>query len=254
MGIGCRFPNTYGPEEFWQFLSQGEDAIAEVPASRFDIDTYHDPRPRTPNRVVSRLGGFLDQIDEFDAGYFGVAPREAERMDPQQRLLLETTGDAIADAGLTPEHLSQLRTGVYVGGMSSAYSEKLTAAGIMDLYASGGGARSFMSGRISFAFDMRGPSVSVDSACSSGLSALHLAYQSVRNGENALAVAGGVERGHCSSGGEHPVSPTPECCPPTAAASSAAPPPTASSAARASRSWSSSRWPRPRRTATRSTR
>ncbi len=192
VGIGCRFPDTYGPEEFWQFLSRGEDAITEVPVSRYDIDTYHDPRPRTPNRIVSRLGGFLDQIDEFDAGYFGVAPREAERMDPQQRLLLETTGDAIDDAGLTPEHLSEARTGVYVGGMSSAYSEKLTAAGIMDLYALGGGARSFMSGRVSFAFDLRGPSVTVDSACASGLSALHLAYQSVRNGENALAVAGGV--------------------------------------------------------------
>ncbi len=192
MGIGCRFPNSYGPEEFWQFLSGGEDAIAEVPVSRYDIDTYHDPRPRTPNRIVSRLGGFLDQIDEFDAGYFGVAPREAERMDPQQRLLLETTADALADAGLTREHLSELRTGVYVGGMSSAYSEMLTGAGITDLYALGGGARSFMSGRVSFAFDLRGPSVTVDSACASGLSALHLAYQSVRSGETALAVAGGV--------------------------------------------------------------
>jgi acyl transferase domain-containing protein len=192
VGIGCRFPSANGPAEFWRLLSEGLDAITEVPASRYDIDAYHDPRPGTPNRIVSRLGGFLDQIDEFDAGYFGVAPREAERMDPQQRLLLETTAEAIADAGLTREQLSTLRTGVYVGGMSSAYWEMLADAGITDLYAMGGGARSFMSGRVSFAFDLRGPSVSVDSACSSGLSALHLAYQSVRSGENALAVAGGV--------------------------------------------------------------
>ena len=192
VGIGCRFPSANGPAEFWQLLSQGGDAITEVPASRYDIDAYHDPRPGIPNRIVSRLGGFLDQIDEFDAGYFGVAPREAERMDPQQRLLLETTAEAIADAGLTRPQLSALRTGVYVGGMSSTYWEKLTGAGITDLYAAAGGARSFMSGRVSFAFDLRGPSLSVDSACSSGLSALHLAYQSVRTGENALAVAGGV--------------------------------------------------------------
>jgi epothilone polyketide synthase D len=173
-------------------IAEGNDAISEVPENRYDIDAYHDPRPGTPNRIVSRLGGFLDQIDEFDAGYFGVAPREAERMDPQQRLLLETTAEALADAGLTRQHLSALRAGVYVGGMSSAYLEMLTGAGNTDLYAASGGARSFMSGRVSFAFDLRGPSVSVDSACSSGLSALHLACQSVRTGENALAVAGGV--------------------------------------------------------------
>ena len=192
VGIGCRFPNAYGPQDFWQFLSRGDDAITEVPVSRYDIDTYHDPRPRTPNRIVSRLGGFLDQIDEFDAGYFGVAPREAERMDPQQRLLLETTAEAIDDAGLTRERLSELRTGVYVGGMSSAYSEMLTGAGIMDLYALGGGARSFMSGRLSYALDLRGPSMVVDTACSSSLSAVHLARQSLRTGESTVAIAGGV--------------------------------------------------------------
>ncbi|HEU5354403.1 MAG TPA: SDR family NAD(P)-dependent oxidoreductase [Actinocrinis sp.] len=192
VGIACRFPGANGLSEFWRLLSGGGDAITEVPADRYDIDAYYDPRPGTPGRIVSRLGGFLDQIDEFDAGYFGVAPREAERMDPQQRLLLETTAEALADAGLTRRKLAATRTGVYVGGMASTYWELLTGAGVTDLYAAAGGARSFMSGRLSYAFDLRGPSVSVDSACSSGLSALHLAYQSVRNGENALAVAGGV--------------------------------------------------------------
>lgn len=192
IGIACRFPGATGTAEFWELLNRGRDAITEVPADRYDIDTYYDPRPGTPNRVVSRFGGFLDQIDEFDAGYFGVAPREAERMDPQQRLLLETAAEAMSDAGLTSEQLSAVRAGVYIGGMSSAYWEKLNSAGVMDLYAASGGARSFLSGRISFAFDLRGPSVSVDSACSSGLAALHLAYQSVRSGENDVAVAGGV--------------------------------------------------------------
>jgi epothilone polyketide synthase D len=192
VGIGCRFPHANGPGEFWQLLSQGGEALTEVPASRYDVDAYYDPRPGTPGRIVSRLGGFLDQIDEFDAGYFGVAPREAERMDPQHRLLLETTAEAFADAGLTRRHLSALRTGVYVGGMSSVYGEMLTGAGITDLYGATGAARSFMSGRLSFAFDLRGPSLSVDTACSSSLAALHLAYSSVCTGENDLAVAGGV--------------------------------------------------------------
>lgn len=192
VGIGCRFPGANGLAQFWQLLSGGRDAITEVPASRYDIDAYHDPRPGTPNRIVSRGGGFLDQIDQFDAGFFGVAPREAERMDPQQRLLLETAAEAMADAGLTRERLSTVRTGVYVGGMSSAYGEMLSDAGVLDLHAATGGARSFLSGRVSFAFDLRGPSVTVDCACSSSLAALHLAYQSVRTGETGLALAGGV--------------------------------------------------------------
>ncbi|GAA4459911.1 type I polyketide synthase [Phytohabitans houttuyneae] len=192
VGMGCRFPGANGLAQFWQLLSGGGDAIIEVPASRYDIDAYHDPRPGTPNRIVSRGGGFLDQIDEFDAGFFGVAPREAERMDPQQRLLLETAAEAMADAGLTRERLSTVRTGVYIGGMSSAYGHMLDDAGVLDLHAATGGARSFLSGRVSFAFDLRGPSVSVDCACSSSLAALHLAYQSVRNGETGLALAGGV--------------------------------------------------------------
>jgi acyl transferase domain-containing protein/NADPH:quinone reductase-like Zn-dependent oxidoreductase/NAD(P)-dependent dehydrogenase (short-subunit alcohol dehydrogenase family) len=192
VGIGCRFPKANGVAEFWRLMSQGGDAITEVPAGRYDIDAYYDPRPGRPGRIVSRMGGFLDQIDEFDAGYFGVTPREAERMDPQHRLLLETTAEAFADAGLTRQRLSALRTGVYVGGMSSAYGEMLTAAGLTDLYAATGAARAFMSGRLSFAFDLRGPSLSVDTACSASLAALHLAYRSLRTGENDLAVAGGV--------------------------------------------------------------
>ncbi|MFD2767405.1 type I polyketide synthase [Micromonospora eburnea] len=192
VGIGCRFPGANGLTQFWQLLSSGGDAITEVPASRYDIDAYHDPRPGTPNRIVSRGGGFLDQIDRFDAGFFGVAPREAERMDPQQRLLLETAAEAMADAGLTRDRLSTVRAGVYIGGMSSAYGQMLSDAGALDLHAATGGARSFLAGRVSFAFDLRGPSVSVDCACSSSLAALHLAYRSVRTGETQLALAGGV--------------------------------------------------------------
>ncbi|WP_194821509.1 type I polyketide synthase [Micromonospora sp. S-DT3-3-22] len=192
VGIGCRFPGADGLAQFWRLLSDGGDAITDVPASRYDIDAYHDPRPGTPNRIVSRRGGFLDQIDQFDAGYFGVAPREAERMDPQQRLLLETAAEALADAGLTRDRLSTTRTGVYVGGMSSAYGHLLSDASVLDLHAATGGARSFLAGRVSFAFDLRGPSMAVDCACSSSLAALHLAYQSVRNGETQLALAGGV--------------------------------------------------------------
>ncbi len=192
IGIGCRFPGATGPAALWRLLSNGVDAITDVPRSRYDIDAYHDPRPGTPGRIVGRQGGFLDQIDEFDAAYFGVAPREAEELDPQQRLLLETAAEALDDSGLTTEQLSGSRTGVFVGGMASTYWEMLSRAGVLDVYAASGGARSMLSGRLSFAFDLRGPSVSVDTACSSGLAALHLAYQSVRSGECGLALAGGV--------------------------------------------------------------
>ena len=192
VGIGCRFPGAYGPAQLWRLLERGGDAVTEVPASRWDVDAWYDPRPGTPNRIVTRRGGFLDRIDEFDAGFFGVSAREADELDPQQRLLLETAAEALDDAGLTPGQLAAQRAGVFVGAMASSYWEMLSRAGILDIYAASGGARSMLSGRLSYAFDLRGPSVTLDSACSSGLAALHLAVQAVRSGECAVALAGGV--------------------------------------------------------------
>lgn len=195
IGIGCRFPGANGPQEFWRLLKDGVDAITEVPATRFDIDLVHDPRPGIPGKISSRGGGFIKQVDHFDAAFFGISPREALRLDPQQRLLLEVTWEALEDAGIPPGHLATTRTGVFIGACSADYEEvqyHLRDCSELDLYAGVGTARSVLSGRISYVFDLRGPSLTVDTACSSSLVAVHLACQSIWSGESELAIAGGV--------------------------------------------------------------
>jgi acyl transferase domain-containing protein/aryl carrier-like protein len=193
IGIGCRFPGASGPDAFWQLLCDGIDAIGEIPPDRFDLDAVYDPRPGTPGKICTRWGGFLQQVDQFDPYFFGISPREAARMDPQQRLLLEVAWEALEDAGQAPEKLAGSRTGVFIGLCSSDYGEiqSRDPAGI-DIYVSTGSAHSVMSGRVSFAFGLKGPSVVIDTACSSSLVAVHLACQSLRSGESKMALAGGV--------------------------------------------------------------
>ncbi|MEU9609265.1 type I polyketide synthase [Streptomyces sp. NPDC048057] len=192
VGMACRFPGAADVAEYWSRLCSGADCITEVPPTRFDIDAYYDPRPGTPGKIITRYGGFLDDVDAFDADFFGVAPREAQHMDPQQRLLLETVAVAVEDAGLTRERLSAGRTGVFVGSMGRNYWESMSRRGVLDVYANAGTAPSMLSGRLSYAFDLRGPSLTVDTACSSSLTAVHMACQSLRSGESTLAVVGGV--------------------------------------------------------------
>jgi len=193
IGIGCRFPGANGPSAFWEMLCNGVDVITEVPADRFDINAFYDPRQVTPGKISSRWGGFLDRVDHFDAGFFGLAPREASRMDPQQRLLLEVTWEAMEDAGQPPSKLNGSRTGVFIGMCYNDYEdlEFQDRLGI-DVYVNAGGARSAASGRLSYAFGLEGPSIVIDTACSSSLVAVHLACQSLRAGETSLAIAGAV--------------------------------------------------------------
>ena len=116
VGIGCRFPGgVCDADFFWRLLSEGRDAITEIPPDRIDVRHYFDPRPATPGRMMSRWGGFLDHIDEFDAEFFGISPREAERLDPAQRLLLETAWEALEDAGQDVRRLDGAWTGVFIG-------------------------------------------------------------------------------------------------------------------------------------------
>ena len=115
IGIGCRFPGSIGPAEFWSLLREGRDAIREVPAERWDIDAYHDPEPGRPGKMATRWGGFLEGVDAFDPGFFGMTPREAMNVDPQQRLLLEVTWEALEDAGAAPDRLRGSATGVFIG-------------------------------------------------------------------------------------------------------------------------------------------
>ena len=194
IGIGCRFPGgVHDPESFWRLLHRGEDAIREVPPERWDIDAYYDPDPDAPGKMLTRNGGFLAGIDQFDPDFFGISSPEATRMDPQQRLLLETSWEALQRAGIVPERLMGSDTGVFVGMM---YHEYALLGGDapeqLDGYTTIGNAGSIASGRISYVLGLKGPSLTVDTACSSSLVTLHLACQSLNRGECSLALAGGV--------------------------------------------------------------
>lgn len=192
IGIGCRYPGgVVDLDSFWRLLHDGLDAISEIPKSRFDLDTWYDPTPATPGKVMSRYGGFLDGIDEMDAAFFGISPREAERLDPQQRLLLEVAWDALENAGQPVEHLLGSDTGVYIAQWLSDFEARLFAdPARTDFYMTTGSGRYSASGRLSFFFGFQGPSLTLDTACSSSLVAVHTACQSLRTGECRMAVAG----------------------------------------------------------------
>ncbi|WP_322752893.1 type I polyketide synthase [Frankia sp. Cas3] len=192
IGVGCRLPGAHGTDEFWRVLRTGSDTVTQIPADRA-FGALYDPRPGTPGRIASRAGGFLTDIDAFDADFFDVSPREAARMDPQQRLLLETSWEAFEDAGQTRGSLTGSRTSVFLAYLSTQYSELLREAGICDMHSAiGAEGRGTAAGRLSYAFDLRGPSMALDATCASSLLAIHLACQSIRSGESTLALAGGV--------------------------------------------------------------
>jgi amino acid adenylation domain-containing protein len=193
IGIGCRFPGASNPPAFWTLLRDGVDAIREVPADRWDLSEYYDPDPTAPGKMNTRWGGFLDRVDAFDPYAFGIAPREATRMDPQQRLLLEVVWEALDDAGLPPDRLTGTDAGVFIGISSNDYGHlQLRDPALADPHAGTGNALSIAANRISYLLDLRGPSMAVDTACSSSLVAVHLACQSIWNGEASMALAGGV--------------------------------------------------------------
>jgi len=193
IGIGCRFPGAVDAEAFWQLLRDGVDAIREVPAERFDLEAFFDPDPAAPGKMNTRWGGFIEDVDRFDAYFFGISPREAARMDPQQRLLLEVAAQALEDAGQVRERLMGTPTGVFIGISNNDYGRiQLNDYRRIDAYAGTGNALSIAANRISYVFDFHGPSMAVDTACSSSLVAVHEACSSLRRGESTLALAGGV--------------------------------------------------------------
>jgi len=195
VGMACRFPGGANSlEEYWALLREGRDAIAEVPPDRWSLDELYDPDPEAPGCVSTRWGGFLDDIQRFDAAFFSISPREAIAMDPQQRLLLEVTWRAFEDANIPPARYYGRRAGVFIGICNSDYLNRLLVAGtdVIDPYFATGAAYSVAAGRLSFTFGFEGPAVSVDTACSSSLVAIHQAIQSLRSGDTDLAVAGGV--------------------------------------------------------------
>lgn len=197
VGIGCRLPGgVRSAADFWDLLDAGRDAIVDIPADRWSTERYYEPE-RTPGKSRVRRGGFLtDPVDEFDPAFFGISPVEASSMDPQQRLLLEVAWESFEDAGLRAEDLERSQTAVFTGGFTLDYSQMQFSSAAeppnVAAHTATGVVMTMLSNRISHAFDLLGPSMSVDTACSSSLVAIHLACQSLWNGESELALAGGV--------------------------------------------------------------
>ncbi len=196
IGIGCRFPGgARGPEAFWKLLTDGVDAVSEVPADRWNAETFFDPRAGQKGKSISRWAGTVGAIDRFDAGFFGVSPREAECMDPQQRMLLQAAWEATDDGGVVIDPVRGSGAGVFVGISTYDYALLQSTMGDqsgIDVYTATGGAVSIAANRISYCLNLHGPSVAVDTACSSSLVALHLACASIWKGECPIAFAGGV--------------------------------------------------------------
>ncbi len=186
IGIGCRFPGGADtPDHLWSLLRNGVDAITEIPKSRWDMAKY--------DGLMPNYGGFIKQVDQFDASFFGISPREATSLDPQQRLLLEVSWEALEHAGLNPEALRGSDTGVFVGIFTNDYQLlQVKQNDDPHLYMSTGTASATASGRLSYFFGFQGPAVSVDTASSSSLVSFHLAVTSLTSRECDLALASGV--------------------------------------------------------------
>jgi acyl transferase domain-containing protein/acyl carrier protein len=194
VGIGCRYPGVSNAEELWRKLLAGEDLVGHYRGPRFpELDALYDQARRAPNRILTDRGGFLEDVAGFDSQFFEISPRESVYLDPQHRLLLEVAWEALEDAGQVREKYKNSATGVYVGLWTSEYEERLyESASEPDFYSVTGCGRASASGRLSFAFGLQGPGVTVDSACSSSLVAVHMACQALWAGEIDMALAGGA--------------------------------------------------------------
>lgn len=201
IGMGCRFPGeAANPHDFWRNLLEGKDCIVDVPNNRWDINRFYDADKDKPGKMYVKSGGFLqERIDEFDALFFGISPREAAALDPQQRVLLEVSWEALEDAGIDPESLANTDTGVFVGGFM--LDNKLTQLNPLNRHTIAsntavGMTLTMLSNRISYLYDLRGPSMSIDTACSSSMVALDQACRSLWSGDSSLALVGGVNIMH----------------------------------------------------------
>ena len=195
IGMGCRFPGqATSPEAYWNLLRNGVDAIREVPPDRWEIDAYYDADSDCPGKMHSRMGGFLEEVDKFDALFFGMSARETLKTDPQHRLAAEVSWEAVENAGIDPKSLAGAQVGVFLGITNNDYARIVERAGLesIDAYHLTGNCLNFAAGRIAYLFGFHGPAMAVDTACSSSGVSVHLACQSLRNRECNLALAGGV--------------------------------------------------------------
>ncbi|HEV2964699.1 MAG TPA: beta-ketoacyl synthase N-terminal-like domain-containing protein, partial [Candidatus Angelobacter sp.] len=194
VGMACRLPGAPSLEEFWGLLRDGRHGIDLIPESRWDRERTFDPDPDKPGKINTRHGGFIEGIDLFDHDFFRIPAEEARQMDPQQRIMLELAYEAFADAGLSPTEMDGTDTGVFVGVMSNDYLRYQTAGDyrLMDRYTGAGSGYCMIANRISYQFNLRGPSMAIDSACSSSLISTFTACQSLWTHQCSLALAGGV--------------------------------------------------------------
>ncbi|MDB6055016.1 MAG: hypothetical protein JWN25_2539, partial [Verrucomicrobiales bacterium] len=194
VGMGCRFPGGDSPDEFWNSLKNGVDAVIPVPADRWDVEKYYKTGPKTAGYMYCNSGGFLGDVAGFDPGFFNIAPKEAAYIDPQHRLLLEVAWEALEDAGFSRQSLIGSDIGVFVGITTCDYSRIMLAGGVEQIngYLNTGSANNAAAGRISYTFGLQGPALAVDTACSSSLVALHLGCQSLRARECGAVVVAGV--------------------------------------------------------------
>ncbi|MEM6980894.1 MAG: polyketide synthase, partial [Planctomycetota bacterium] len=196
VGMSCRFPGAPNLDAYWELISGGIDGTSDIPLDRFDIDALYDPSGQTAGKMSVRRAGLVSGIDQFDPQFFGISPREAARMDPQQRLLLEVAWESLEIGGIDARQIADTDASMFVGIGGTDYSKLPSQYNgyykYIDAHVGTGNALSIAANRVSYIMDLHGPSMAIDTACSSSTMATHLAVQSLRRGECSLAIAGGV--------------------------------------------------------------
>jgi acyl transferase domain-containing protein/NADPH:quinone reductase-like Zn-dependent oxidoreductase/SAM-dependent methyltransferase/acyl carrier protein len=196
IGMGCRFPGGVNDAaSFWKLLTEGRDAVSEVPSNRWNVERFYDAEPGIVGKTIAKRGGFIEGIDQFDPQFFGISPREAPYIDPQQRLLLETAWEAIEDAGIVLNLEKGTDIGVFVGISHNDYQgiqHTSTDRSGISAHTPTGSAHSIAANRISYCLNLQGPSLAMDTACSSALTAVHMACEQILSGRCKTALAGGV--------------------------------------------------------------
>ncbi|XP_062567181.1 uncharacterized protein LOC134229445 [Saccostrea cucullata] len=193
VGIGCIFPGADNIEEFWRVLVNGEDHVQDIPPDRFNVDAFYDPNPDSPRKTYVRKAGLVKSFDEWDNKFFGISDKEAELVDPQQHFVLEAVHMALEDGGITRERLNGSETGVYIGAMNHDWDCLLRSAKQNSTNTMVTGVdSSILSARVAYFYNLLGPAMTIETACSSSMVAIHTASQALRNGEISMAIAGGV--------------------------------------------------------------